>query len=429
MARSASIPSHPAGRCRSSRCPLRRERWKATPNIAQDDCESPRSPARRTAGASPPARFHVAGAIRVCDLFYRPLVLSFWFTKSGDCVAQQNAVNAVYERYRGQGELPLAGRARRPRNGPRTHPPARLEAAGRIRPRRRRRQPLQSRRLPDLRLRLSRRHPEQRQRRRPHRGQLAPGSEPAAGAPARRKRAEVAAPETASPGSTGPGNRAGSPPTSQPSSPASGSPGSTSTLGRARARRIGSCAGSATSPTAFSAPRPSIMRERPIPWAYRVFFRQIGLDPDRTRTPVEQLALDRLHDGAFKNSAASGGLADHRDRRDRRRLRAFDADRLEGRLCIRDSAPGESLPGRPGELAQGTLMIADERAPSPLSSAPRPRDTRWRAESRRVDDRRHPGQGRAPDRRRRGALDGCRELGWHLRSHLLTGSWLAGAAA
>ena len=44
-------------------------------------------------------------------------------------------------------------------------------------------------------------------------------------------------------------------------------------------------------------------------------------------------------------------------------LRAFDADRLEGGLCIRDSAPGESLPGRPGELAQGTLTIADERGP------------------------------------------------------------------
>jgi DNA/RNA-binding domain of Phe-tRNA-synthetase-like protein len=29
------------------------------------------------------------------------------------------------------------------------------------------------------------------------------------------------------------------------------------------------------------------LRERPIPWAYRVFFRQIGLDPDRTHTPVE----------------------------------------------------------------------------------------------------------------------------------------------
>ncbi len=28
------------------------------------------------------------------------------------------------------------------------------------------------------------------------------------------------------------------------------------------------------------------MRERPIPWAYRVFFRKIGLDPARNRTPI-----------------------------------------------------------------------------------------------------------------------------------------------
>ena len=123
------------------------------------------------------------------------------------------------------------------------------------------------------------------------------------------------------------------------------------------------------------------MRERPIPWAYRVFFRQIGLDPDRTRTPIEQLALDRLHDGAFKSrgmpvdaltiATVETGIA----------LRAFDADQLEGRLCIRDSAPGESLSGRSGELAQGTLTIADERAPLSLlfgaagEGAPVNRDT------------------------------------------------------
>jgi len=105
------------------------------------------------------------------------------------------------------------------------------------------------------------------------------------------------------------------------------------------------------------------LRERPIPWAYRVFFRQIGLDPDRTRTPVEQLALDRLHDGAFKSrglpvdaltiSIVETGVA----------LCAFDAEQLEGRLCIRDSAPGESLAGRPGELAHGTLVVADDRSP------------------------------------------------------------------
>lgn len=108
------------------------------------------------------------------------------------------------------------------------------------------------------------------------------------------------------------------------------------------------------------------MREQPIPWAYRVFFRQIGLDPDRTRTPVEQLALDRLHDGAFVTygipddaltiAIAETGVA----------VRAFDADRLQGRLCIRDSAPGESLPGKPAELEQGTLTIADESAPVEL---------------------------------------------------------------
>jgi DNA/RNA-binding domain of Phe-tRNA-synthetase-like protein len=40
------------------------------------------------------------------------------------------------------------------------------------------------------------------------------------------------------------------------------------------------------------------LRERPIPWAYRVFFRHVGLDPDSTRIPVEQLVMDRLREGA-----------------------------------------------------------------------------------------------------------------------------------
>lgn len=104
------------------------------------------------------------------------------------------------------------------------------------------------------------------------------------------------------------------------------------------------------------------MRERPIPWAYRVFFRQIGLDPDRTRTPVEQLVLERLHDGAFKSvglpqdalnvAIVETGVA----------LRAFDGEQV-GRLSIREAAPGESLPEMPAELSQGTLVIADERGP------------------------------------------------------------------
>lgn len=108
------------------------------------------------------------------------------------------------------------------------------------------------------------------------------------------------------------------------------------------------------------------MRERPIPWAYRVFFRQIGLDPDRTRTPVEQLALDRLQDGGFKTHGLPADALTIATVETGIALRAFDAERLEGALCIRDSAPGESLEGRPGELSHGTLVIADERGPAGL---------------------------------------------------------------
>jgi DNA/RNA-binding domain of Phe-tRNA-synthetase-like protein len=105
------------------------------------------------------------------------------------------------------------------------------------------------------------------------------------------------------------------------------------------------------------------LRERPIPWAYRVFYRQIGLDPDRTRTPVEQLTLDRLHDGGFRSNGLPADALNIAIVETGVALRAFDADSIEGKLCIRDSAPGESLAGQPGEMAKGTLMIADDSQP------------------------------------------------------------------
>ena len=71
-------------------------------NVAQDDCESSAVPCPPDARRHPACRINPAGAIRVCDLFQRPLVISFWFTKSGDCAAQQDVVNGVYERYHGQ---------------------------------------------------------------------------------------------------------------------------------------------------------------------------------------------------------------------------------------------------------------------------------------------------------------------------------------
>jgi DNA/RNA-binding domain of Phe-tRNA-synthetase-like protein len=41
------------------------------------------------------------------------------------------------------------------------------------------------------------------------------------------------------------------------------------------------------------------MRSRPVPWAYRVLYRHLGIDPDVSRTPVEELAVERLLKGGF----------------------------------------------------------------------------------------------------------------------------------
>ena len=102
------------------------------------------------------------------------------------------------------------------------------------------------------------------------------------------------------------------------------------------------------------------MRQRPIPWAYRVFFRHVGLDPDVSRTPVEQLALERLRDGAFLSRGLPADALTIATVETGVALRAFDAERLEGPLGIRESAPGESLAGRRGELPEETLVLTDD---------------------------------------------------------------------
>jgi DNA/RNA-binding domain of Phe-tRNA-synthetase-like protein len=116
----------------------------------------------------------------------------------------------------------------------------------------------------------------------------------------------------------------------------------------------------------FSGPQAITLRQKPIPWAYRVFFRHIGLDPDRTLTPVEQISLDRMRQGSFKSqnllddaltiAIVESGVA----------VIAFDADKVEGGLALRSSQAGEALAGRPGDLPPGTLVIADERKPLAL---------------------------------------------------------------
>lgn len=104
------------------------------------------------------------------------------------------------------------------------------------------------------------------------------------------------------------------------------------------------------------------MRTKPIPSAYRTFFRQIGLDPDTDRIPSEEAAVRRLMQGAFIPTGLvpdamlialiETGVP----------VWALDADVVgAGGLGIRTAVAGERLGA--GEhahhLAPGRLVVAD----------------------------------------------------------------------
>jgi len=71
-------------------------------NVAQDDCASAQVPCPVDSRRAPACHIHTSGAIRVCDFFDRPLVLSFWFSRGGNCVSQQDVVDRIDRRYRGR---------------------------------------------------------------------------------------------------------------------------------------------------------------------------------------------------------------------------------------------------------------------------------------------------------------------------------------
>lgn len=81
--------------------PLASTSLEGDANVAQDDCEGAGLPCPPDARRTPACRVREPDSIRVCDLFDRPAVISFWFSKGGDtCVAQQDVLDRVYARYR-----------------------------------------------------------------------------------------------------------------------------------------------------------------------------------------------------------------------------------------------------------------------------------------------------------------------------------------
>jgi hypothetical protein len=71
-------------------------------NIYQDDCGSSTLPCPEDPPRVPACGITTPGAIRVCDLFDRPLVISFWFGTESGCERQQDVVSTVAARYRGR---------------------------------------------------------------------------------------------------------------------------------------------------------------------------------------------------------------------------------------------------------------------------------------------------------------------------------------
>ena len=105
------------------------------------------------------------------------------------------------------------------------------------------------------------------------------------------------------------------------------------------------------------------MRQDPVPWAYRVFYRQVGIDPDTDRTPVEQVALERLRAGALQSqnivddalviAIAETGVP----------VVAFDTDRVGDALGLRLSTEREKLGGSGRPLPGRQIVVADEDRP------------------------------------------------------------------
>lgn len=107
------------------------------------------------------------------------------------------------------------------------------------------------------------------------------------------------------------------------------------------------------------------VRTRPVPRAYRAFFRQVGLDPDVERTPVEQAAVERLirgelHSGdrvsdALVLAVIETGVP----------VVAFAEAALDGDVVLRAARAGETLPtgDYAHDLPAGRLVLADAGGP------------------------------------------------------------------
>jgi hypothetical protein len=71
-------------------------------NIAQTDCETDETPCPPDRRRTPACEVDLEDVIRVCDLFDRPLAISFWFSRGAECTGAQDAFDRAADRFRGR---------------------------------------------------------------------------------------------------------------------------------------------------------------------------------------------------------------------------------------------------------------------------------------------------------------------------------------
>jgi DNA/RNA-binding domain of Phe-tRNA-synthetase-like protein len=116
----------------------------------------------------------------------------------------------------------------------------------------------------------------------------------------------------------------------------------------------------------FRGPQALALRQRPIPHAYRAFYRHIGLDPDVERVPVEALAVERLRHGAFPSGSALQDAITIAVMETAVGVWALDAAAVRPPLGIRPAADREPLGRRDQHapwLPAGRLVVADAQGP------------------------------------------------------------------
>ena len=108
------------------------------------------------------------------------------------------------------------------------------------------------------------------------------------------------------------------------------------------------------------------LRRQPIPHAYRVFFRHIGLEPDEHRIPVEELALERMKHGGFKSRNLLDDAITIAVMETGVPVWALDAAAVDGDLRLRAAEPGEEVPRGRLVVACGTrplVVLFDDPGP------------------------------------------------------------------